>query len=161
MLRASIRFALLVLCIAGWSVSALSVAVDRPLEDPAQEARARTIHKQLRCLVCQNQSIEDSNAALARDLRLLVRDRILAGDTDQAAIRYIVERYGDWVLLKPPVKAGTIFLWAGPAVILMLAIVLIALWYRRRGGPAGRTVEPLSLDEQNRLKDLLGDGDRS
>ncbi|MFP6774354.1 MAG: cytochrome c-type biogenesis protein [Alphaproteobacteria bacterium] len=161
MLRPLIRIALLLLCVAGWSISAFSVAVDRPLEDPAQEARARAIHKQLRCLVCQNQSIEDSNATLARDLRILVRDRITLGDSDQAAIRYIVERYGDWVLLKPPVKAATILLWAGPAVILLLAIVLIALWYRRRGGPIGRTVEPLSIDEQNRLKDLLGDGDRS
>ena len=161
MLRPLIRIALLLLCVAGWSISAFSVAVDRPLEDPAQEARARAIHKQLRCLVCQNQSIEDSNATLARDLRILVRDRISLGDSDQAAIRYIVERYGDWVLLKPPVKAATILLWAGPAVILLLAIVLIALWYRRRGGPIGRTVEPLSIDEQNRLKDLLGDGDRS
>jgi cytochrome c-type biogenesis protein CcmH len=161
MLRPLIRISLLLLCVAGWSISAFSVAVDRPLEDPAQEARARAIHKQLRCLVCQNQSIEDSNATLARDLRILVRDRITLGDSDQAAIRYIVERYGDWVLLKPPVKAATILLWAGPAVILLLAIVLIALWYRRRGGPIGRTVEPLSIDEQNRLKDLLGDGDRS
>ena len=84
-----------------------SVAVDKPLGDPMLEARARAIHKQLRCLVCQNQSIEDSNASLARDLRILVRDRISAGDDDEAVIRFVVDRYGDWVLLQPPLTQGS------------------------------------------------------
>jgi len=161
MLRIFPRSIILLLCVTVWSAAALSVAVDRPMEDPALEARARAIHKQLRCLVCQNQSIEDSNASLARDLRVLVRERISAGDSDEATIRYVVERYGDWVLLNPPVKAGTIILWAGPVIILLLAIIFIALWYRRRGGSTAGAVEPLSLDEQDRLKTLLDDGDGS
>ncbi len=151
---------LLLLCLAGLSTPAFSVAVDTPLDDPRQEARARAIHKQLRCLVCQNQSIEDSNASLARDLRILVRERIAAGDSDDAAIGYIVERYGDWVLLRPPIKAGTLVLWAAPAVFLILAIILIAVWYRRRNGPASKPVASLSAEEQVRLKDLLDRGDQ-
>jgi len=136
--------------------------VDTPLDDPLLEARARAIHKQLRCLVCQNQSIEDSNAGLARDLRILVRDRISAGDSDAAAIGYIVERYGDWVLLQPPVKGRTVLLWLGPMLFLLLAVVLILRWYRRRSGvTATAAAAPLSVDEQARLKALLDDREQS
>jgi cytochrome c-type biogenesis protein CcmH len=158
MLMACLRSLILFICLAGWSAPALAVAVDKPLDDPRQEVRARAIHKQLRCLVCQNQSIEDSNASLARDLRNLVRERIAAGDSDEMTIRYVVERYGDWVLLRPPVKAGTVLLWIGPAVFLMLAMAFIALWYRRRAGLTAGTTAPLSSEEQVRLKDLLDDG---
>ncbi len=153
-----LRRLFLILCLMGLVAPAWSIAVDTPLDDPALEARARAIHKQLRCLVCQNQSIEDSNAALARDLRMLVRERIVAGDSDDAAIRYIVDRYGDWVLLRPPVKGGTVLLWLGPALFLILPIILLVVWYRRRG-PDVTTTAPLSAEEQARLNALLGDED--
>ncbi|MDP7547845.1 MAG: cytochrome c-type biogenesis protein CcmH, partial [Alphaproteobacteria bacterium] len=110
MLMLVLRRLCLGLCLMGLVAPAWSVAVDPPLDDPVLEARARAIHKQLRCLVCQNQSIEDSNATLARDLRMLVRERITAGDSDEATIRFIVARYGDWVLLRPPMKVGTVLL---------------------------------------------------
>jgi cytochrome c-type biogenesis protein CcmH len=134
---------------------ALAVAVDKPLDDPALEARARDLHKELRCLVCQNQSIEDSNADLARDLRALVRERIAAGDSDDEAVAFIVDRYGDWVLLKPPLKAGTLLLWISPLLLLLAGATLAYFWFRRRGVPAVGAM-PLSGDEQARLKELLG-----
>ena len=163
MLKVFLRSLFVVLCLAGLSEPALAVAVDQPLDDPRQEARARAIHKQLRCLVCQNQSIEDSNAGLARDLRILVRDRIAAGDSDKAAIGYIVERYGDWVLLQPPMKGRTVLLWLGPLLFLLLAMGLIFLWYRRRSGSTAAAVAaaPLSADEQARLKALLDDREQT
>ena len=132
-----------------------SVAVDKPLGNPIMEARARAIHKQLRCLVCQNQSIEDSNASLARDLRILVRERVAAGDNDEAVIRFVVDRYGDWVLLQPPVKTGTIPLWAGPAIFLAISILFIGLWYRRRRAVAVNSGNPLDKEEQDRLRSLM------
>ena len=157
-----LRRLVFVLWIFGPIAPAWAVAVDTPLDDPVLEARARAIHKQLRCLVCQNQSIEDSNAGLARDLRILVRDRISAGDSDAAAIGYIVERYGDWVLLQPPVKGRTVLLWLGPMLFLLLAVVLILRWYRRRSGvTATAAAAPLSVDEQARLKALLDDREQS
>ena len=97
---------------------AAAVEPDEILADAALEARARDISKELRCLVCQNQSIDDSNAKLARDLRLLVRERITKGDSNRQVIAYIVARYGDFVLLKPPFKATTWALWLGPPLIL-------------------------------------------
>jgi cytochrome c-type biogenesis protein CcmH len=137
------------------ATGALAVAVDKPLADPALEARARALHKELRCLVCQNQSIEDSNADLARDLRTLVRERIAAGDSDDEAVAFIVDRYGDWVLLKPPLKAGTLLLWISPLLLLLAGATLAYFWFRRRGvATVGAT--PLSGDEQARLKELLG-----
>ena len=142
-----------------FALPALSVAVDKPLGDPMLEARARTIHKQLRCLVCQNQSIEDSNASLARDLRMLVRDRISAGDDDEAVIRFVVDRYGDWVLLQPPLKSGTIALWAAPAIFLAISILLIVLWYRRRRDIVAISGDPLSNEEQDRLKSMMKNRD--
>jgi cytochrome c-type biogenesis protein CcmH len=162
MLMPVLRRLVFVLCIFFSFSPAWAVAVDTPLDDPLLEARARAIHKQLRCLVCQNQSIEDSNAGLARDLRILVRDRISAGDSDAAAIGYIVERYGDWVLLQPPVKGRTVLLWLGPMLFLLLAVVLILRWYRRRSGvTATAAAAPLIVDEQARLKALLDDREQS
>ncbi len=163
MLMHAFRRLVFALCLAGLVAPAWAVAVDTPLDDPVLEARARAIHKQLRCLVCQNQSIEDSNAGLARDLRILVRDRISAGDSDAAVISYIVERYGDWVLLQPPVKARTVLLWLGPLLFLLLAVALILLWYRRRSSPVATATAaaPLSADEQSRLKALLDDREQT
>jgi cytochrome c-type biogenesis protein CcmH len=137
---------------------ALAVAVDPPMDDPALEARAQALFADLRCLVCQNQSISDSNADLARDLRMIVRERIAAGNSDIEARSYLVDRYGDWVLLKPPVKAATWVLWFGPLVLLALAGWLGFGLYRRRG-PRQEEARPLDVQEQERLKLLLKDTD--
>jgi cytochrome c-type biogenesis protein CcmH len=102
-------------------VAALAVEPDEMLADPALEARAQAVTRQLRCVVCQNQSIDDSAAPLARDMRLMVRERLVAGDTDEQAKAYLVSRYGDFVLLKPPFQPNTWALWLGPVLILLLA----------------------------------------
>ena len=133
------------------------------LDDPALEARAREISKGLRCLVCQNQSIDDSDANLARDLRVLVRERLVAGDSDGQVIDYVVSRYGDFVLMRPPFKATTYALWLGPAVIAGLGILAVMAFYRRRtaAGARQRTAPPpLTEDEKRRLKTLLDDRSR-
>jgi len=102
------------------------------LKDPALEIRARAISKGLRCVVCQNQSIDDSDAQLARDLRVLVRERIIAGDSDSDVIEYVVSRYGDFVLLRPPVKGVTMILWFGPVVIALIGLGGLVLFFRRQ-----------------------------
>ena len=136
---------------------ALALQPDEILKDPALEARAREISKELRCLVCQNQSIDDSDATLARDLRILVRDRLKAGDTDTEAVDFIVERYGDFVLLRPPFKNSTLILWIGPGVIFLLGIIGVTLWHRRRRDAVAAPVAPLSADERNRVDALLAE----
>ncbi len=122
------------------------------LPDPALEARARAITSELRCLVCQNQSVDDSDAALARDLRVLVREKLKEGMSDAAVKEYVHARYGDFVLLRPPLRAGTALLWAAPLLALLAGVV--ALWSaaRRRAAPAGPVV--LSEEERARLKSL-------
>lgn len=132
----------------------LAVEPDEILDDPMLEARAREIGKELRCLVCQNQSIDDSDADLARDLRLLIRERLEAGDSDEAVIAFVVERYGDYVLLKPPLKPATYPLWLGPFAILGIAI-LVATFYLRRRRRAALEPRTLSPDEERRIQDLL------
>jgi len=102
-------------------MSSLAVEPDEMLADPGLEARAAALSKELRCVVCQNQSIDASNAPLARDMRLLVRERIAAGDSDAQAKAYLVERYGNFVLLKPPLQPNTLLLWFGPLLILVVA----------------------------------------
>ena len=99
---------------------ALAVEPDEVLADPALETRAREIGAQLRCVVCQSQSIDDSNAPLAKDLRLLVRERLVAGESNEEVVDYVVERYGDYVLLKPPLRSDTLLLWTAPALMLLL-----------------------------------------
>ena len=139
-------------------VPAAAVGVDRPLPDPALEARARAIHKQLRCLVCQNQSIDDSNADLARDLRVLVRERVALGDSDGEVLDFVADRYGDWVLLKPPLDVRTLVLWLGPAALLFLgAGCAVAVLRRPRGGPAP-VPDALTSEERDRLEALLQRG---
>ena len=136
---------------------ALAVKPDEMLADAAMEARARAISKGLRCLVCQNQSIDDSNAELARDLRVLVRQRLKAGDSDEAVFRFVVDRYGDFVLLKPPMKPVTYILWFGPLLILLGAIAVLVFFFVRRRG-TGITASPtLSEDDRRRLEALLGE----
>jgi cytochrome c-type biogenesis protein CcmH len=127
---------------------------DDVLADPALEARARVISEGLRCLVCQNQSIDDSEAPLAKDLRLLVRERIKAGDSDQEVVDFIVARYGEFVLLKPRFEPRTLLLWFATPAVFLLALLLIALAYRRRKTAPGQPA-PLSVNEQQRLKNLL------
>lgn len=133
-----------------------AVEPDEILPDPALESRARDISAGLRCLVCQNQSIDDSHAPLARDLRLLVRERLKSGDSDQAVRDYVVQRYGDFVLLKPPLNAGTLLLWIAPGLLLLAALVLAARQLRGpRTAAAGAIEPPLSDDEQRRLAEIL------
>jgi cytochrome c-type biogenesis protein CcmH len=114
------NFALALLTLATVS-SAFAVEPDEVLADPALEARARVISRDLRCVVCQSQNIDDSNAPLAKDMRIVVRERLVAGDTDKEVYQYLVSRYGDYVLLKPPVQKNTIFLWAAPFVLFSVA----------------------------------------
>lgn len=114
-------------CVAG------AVQPGEVLPDPALEARARVISADLRCLVCQNQSIDDSDADLAHDLRVLVRQRLQAGDSDDAVKQFMVARYGDYILLNPPLKAATMLLWAGPVLMLLIALGLVWIFFRRNG----------------------------
>ena len=136
---------------------ARAVEPNEVLPDPVLEKRAREISKNLRCLVCQNQSIDDSDAGLARDLRLLVRERLTLGDSDDAVIEFVVARYGDYVLLRPPLKGSTIVLWAGPAVIFAGGLLAIGVYFRRRSKTVPATAQVLSDDEQRRLETLLDD----
>lgn len=137
---------------------ALAVQPDEMLKDPQMEQRARDISKHLRCVVCQNESIDESNADLARDLRLLVRDRLTKGDNNDQVMQYIVDRYGDYVLLRPPFKMTTLALWAGPPLFALLALGLGWRLYRR---PAAARADdtpaaaPLSAEERKRLEKLL------
>ena len=135
---------------------AFAVNPDEMLSNPVLEERAREISKELRCLVCQNQSIDDSDAELARDLRVLVRERLIAGDTNEEAIDYIVARYGDYVLLNPPLKPETYILWASPAVLAILALLAVFAFYRRKQREASNATTSLSRDEQARLDEILG-----
>jgi cytochrome c-type biogenesis protein CcmH len=138
-----------------------AVQPDEILADPALEARARALSRDLRCMVCQNQSIDDSEAPLARDLRLLVRERLQAGDGDNQVIDYLVKRYGDFVLLKPRFSAHTALLWLGPASVLVGGAAAL-LWSARRRRGAGGSAAPadrLSAAEQARLARLMSSGE--
>ncbi|HEX5079414.1 MAG TPA: cytochrome c-type biogenesis protein [Geminicoccaceae bacterium] len=138
------------------SAAQAATSPDEILADPALEQRARALSRQLRCLVCQNQSIDDSDADLAHDLRRLVRERLLAGDSDEQIIAFLTARYGDFVLLKPPVEPATWGLWFGPLALLLLAGGGIVVYLRRR--PAEETASPpLSPTERARLDALLSE----
>ncbi|MGH6931346.1 MAG: cytochrome c-type biogenesis protein [Dongiaceae bacterium] len=150
--RIAICFALMVA--AAWLSTALAVEPGEMLGDPALEARARAISRELRCLVCQNQSIDDSNADLARDLRLLVRERLQAGDKDQEVRQFLVARYGEFILLRPSIGPATYALWFGPAVMLVLALVIIRGFFQRQKARP-RTVDDLTPEERRRIQDLL------
>jgi cytochrome c-type biogenesis protein CcmH len=136
---------------------AMAVNPDEMLSNPVLEKRARNISQELRCLVCQNQSIDDSDAELARDLRVLVRERLIAGDSNEEAINYIVARYGDYVLLNPPLKPETYILWGSPVVLVVLALLAVFGFYRRKQREASAgTATSLSREEQARLDEILG-----
>jgi cytochrome c-type biogenesis protein CcmH len=130
-------------------MAAAAVQPDEILADPKLEARARDLSAELRCMVCQNQSIDDSNAELARDLRALVRERLKAGDGDDKIRSYLVERYGDFILLKPPFKADTIALWTAPFLILLVGGAAIFVSARRRRTPV---LEPVTLSDGEAVK---------
>lgn len=131
---------------------ALAVNPDEVLSDPVLEARARTISEGIRCLVCQNESIDDSNADLARELRLLVRERLVAGDTDEQAVQFLVDRYGEYVLLRPVVAAHTLLLWAAAPTVLVGG-GLVVLFASRRRKVAGEA-PALTAEEQRVLDEL-------
>jgi|SRR3954454_24072085 cytochrome c-type biogenesis protein CcmH len=128
------------------------------LADPAMEARARVISGELRCLVCQNESIDESGADLAHDIRVLVRERLAAGDSNAQTIQAVVNRYGSFVLLKPPVEPATYVLWYGPPILVALGLVGTAFWLRRRHAMP-TAVAPLSVEERRRLDRLLRDNE--
>ena len=151
------RLAIIILGLLSIASLAQAVEPEEILKNPALEKRARVISKQLRCLVCQNQSIDDSNAGLARDLRVLVRQRLTMGESDRQVIAFVVARYGDFVLLRPPVKPTTYILWFAPGLILLLAGLGAAVFLRRRRAVLAA---PLSGEERERLKSILGQGDK-
>ncbi len=145
---------ILALCLI--ATQALAVNPDEQLADPVLEARARDISKGLRCVVCRNQSIDDSNAGIARDMRLLLRERLVAGDTDAEAVAFFVRRFGDFILLKPPVQSNTYLLWTGPFLIFLIAAGGFAFYLRNRNTELPETEE--TTDEDRRiLADLLED----
>ncbi|HXF54120.1 MAG TPA: cytochrome c-type biogenesis protein [Hyphomicrobiaceae bacterium] len=153
--RCPVRLLAILLAMLALADRAHAVEPDEILSDPRLEARARAISLELRCLVCQNQSIDDSNAPLARDLRILVRERLKAGDSDEAVIGYIVDRYGEFVLLRPAFGLHTLLLWLAPLAILLAAGGAIA--WRLRRAAASPPPAALSAEEQARLKALLDD----
>jgi len=146
------RLILILLLIAApvWAVQP-----DEMLDDPVLEERARELSKGLRCLVCRNESIDESNASLARDLRLLVRERLVAGDSDEEAVEYIVDRYGEYVLLNPTATGANWLLWGAGPLMLLLAGGVGFIYLRGRSTAKAPTEAPLSADEQARLDDIL------
>ena len=133
--------------------SVLAVTPDEVLQDPKLELRARVLSKELRCMVCQNQSIDDSEAQLAKDLRVLVRERLVAGDSDSAVLDFVEQRYGAFVLLKPRLNAQTILLWVSPVLVVLGGLILI---WRRRSTTIAQT-QALTPEEETRVEALLKD----
>jgi cytochrome c-type biogenesis protein CcmH len=149
-MRIWLLFALFLLTAA----AAQAVEPSERLADPALEARARMISSQLRCLVCQNESIDESGADLAHDIRMFVRERLTAGDTDPQAMQALVNRYGQFVLLKPPVEPATYVLWYGPPLLLLIGLTSTLVWLKRRQ-PMPADTGPLSAEEASRLDGLM------
>lgn len=144
-------------CVVFFAAPATALEPEERLTDPALEARARALSAELRCLVCANQSIDDSNAPLALDLRRVVRERLTLGDSDEAVMRYVTDRYGDYVRLRPPIQPATYALWFGPPLILAAGTAVAAAYLlRRRRVPAAP--DPLTPEERRRVNDLLGNG---
>jgi cytochrome c-type biogenesis protein CcmH len=148
------RYLAIVLALAAAS-PAFAVQPDEILPDPILEARARALSQELRCLVCQNQSIDDSEAPLARDLRLLLRERLKGGDSDRQVLDYLVARYGEFVLLKPPLGWHTVVLWLGPPGLLIAGVAALVALARRRSGMAKESRDALTPAEEARLAELV------
>lgn len=144
-------------CLAALALAsaALAVTPDEKLDDPVLEARARALSAELRCMVCQNQSIDDSDAPLAHDLRVLLRERIVAGDSDAEVMDFLVDRYGQFILLKPRFNAQTALLWAAPVVLLVLGGIAAFGVLRRRRGPGAEPGRGLSEEERAELDRIL------
>jgi cytochrome c-type biogenesis protein CcmH len=147
---------------AAWPLALMAAAVmcmgaasdpAERLHDPAAEARARTLFREIRCLVCQNESIDDSTATIATDLRRTVREQVSTGRTDGQIRKYLTDRYGEFILLRPPFNLGNALLWIGPFLLALVGLVGLGLISRRR-----ETTEALSADEEQRLKAVLEDG---
>jgi cytochrome c-type biogenesis protein CcmH len=147
----------LALLLALLTAEARAVMPEERLADPALEARARILSRELRCQVCQNQSIDDSNAPLAADLRRLVRERLVAGDSDAQVLAFVVARYGDFIRLTPPMRADTMLLWSAPLLVLLAGGTGLFLWFRRRHA---REAPPLDEQEARELQQLLDDKKR-
>ena len=140
------------------SATSLAVTPAEVLPDPKLEARERALSQNLRCLVCQNQSIDDSDAELAHDLRVLLRERLTAGDSDEQAIGFMVARYGNFVLLKPPLQGDTLLLWFGPALLLGGAAIAFGLYLRRKGAAdTAASAPPLAAEEEERIEAILSE----
>jgi cytochrome c-type biogenesis protein CcmH len=154
-LRAVLAAVVIALAAIASPVAVYAVQPDEVLPDARLEARARALSAQLRCMVCQNQSIDDSDADLARDLRLLVRERLVAGDTDEQVLDYLVARYGEFVLLKPRLSSRNIVLWATPIAVLVIGAGAFVAYTRRRPVPGSPAATTLSPDEEARLARLL------
>jgi cytochrome c-type biogenesis protein CcmH len=142
---------LALMLIASFATAAFAVLPDEVLNDPALEARARVLSQKLRCMVCQNQSIDDSDAPLARDLRILVRERLKAGDSDAKVREFLVARYGEFVLLEPQRDRRTLLLWSMPLLVLALGLLILLRFYRR---PPPGPAKALTAQEKCRLKAL-------
>ena len=153
------RFVLGLFCALLVAGPVAAVLPEEQLADPVLEARAREISRDLRCVVCQNQSIDDSDAPLAADLRAIVRERLSAGDTNEEVMAYIVARYGNFVLLKPPLELQTILLWSAPLLVLIPGGLGLALYLRRRSRAGSADPAPLSAEERRTLAAILKTGD--
>ncbi len=150
-----LRRMILALCFAMAALPAAAVQPDEMLDDPVLEQRARDISAGLRCLVCQNESIDESNASLARDLRLLVRERLVAGDSNEEVVDFIVERYGEFVLLQPTTRGWNWLLWAAGPLLFICAAGVGAAYIRSRSRAESSASDALSEDERRRLEELL------
>jgi cytochrome c-type biogenesis protein CcmH len=151
-------FTIMVVTVAVIAGPAQAVRPNEMLADPRLEARAREVGRELRCLVCRNQSIDDSDADLAHDLRLLVRERIMAGDGNDQVVAFVRARYGDFVLLRPPFAFATALLWGGPLLVLVIGGIAIRRFYRAQAGTS--PPPPLSAEERRQLAAALADGER-
>jgi cytochrome c-type biogenesis protein CcmH len=148
--------AFLLLLVVAMPTALWAVEPGEMLSDPALEARARALSRELRCMVCQNQSIDDSEAPLAHDLRVIVRERLAAGDSDQQVLDYLVARYGEFVLLKPPLSWRTALLWGLPPGVLLIGIAaIVVILTRRRGAAPPAEAANLTSAEERRLADLM------
>ena len=155
MMRRALSICLALLSLAAWQGPAWAVLPGEDLRDPALEARARALSAELRCMVCQNQSIDLSDAELARDLRIIVRERLVAGDSDRQVLDYVVSRYGEFVLLKPRFSMRTLLLWGAPLLLLVAGAGIMVYFTRHR--PVVTATSKLSAEEQAKIDKLLGD----
>ncbi|MCC5993547.1 MAG: cytochrome c-type biogenesis protein CcmH [Rhodobacteraceae bacterium] len=146
---------LLVAALLAWPLPALSVQPDEILDDPVLESRARNLSAGLRCLVCRNESIDESNADLARDMRLLVRERLVEGDSDAEVLTFITDRYGEYVLLRPTTEGVNIILWVAAPALFGITLISSLIYLRRRDRAPDPTGDGLTPEERKRLEDLL------